>query len=186
MRFICVKVISHIKKIAMSSDTIITSEIDIQEWIDSHNKQYTNYCEAIILPNGSITYAIPSHQIRLRELKGVPYNPLSNKRSKEEIALLKEIPFEADVCEWLCEDLKTISVWYNWCVIPINYTESSLTTLIELIKHGCVRKDLDINISIEKSLISLRNQERFNELKCLFNKRNKVQEEIRQLFSSIN
>lgn len=90
------------------------------------------------------------------------------------------------MCVWLCEDLNTISVWYNWCVIPINYTQSSLTTLIELIKHGCVRKDLDINISIEKSLISLRNQERFNELKCLFDKRNKVQEEIRQLFSSIN
>lgn len=82
----------------MSSDTIITPEIDIQEWIDSHNKQYTNYCEAIILPNGSIAYAIPSHQIRLKELKGVPYRPLSNKRTKKEIALLKEIPFEADVC----------------------------------------------------------------------------------------
>lgn len=166
--------------------TTITQNIDIQDWIEEHNKKYTNYCEAIILPNGSITYAIPSHQIRLKELKGVPYRPLSNKRTKKEIDLWKEIPFEADVCSWLCEDLNTISVWYNWCVTPINYTQSSLTILIELIKHGCVRKDLDINISIEKSLISLRNQERFNELKCLFDKRNKVQEKIRQLISSIN
>lgn len=157
----------------------------INRFVLQHNKKYINYCEAIILPNGDIEYAIPSHQHKLKEIWGVPYNPYSETPSRAEQVLWNIVPPEADVCEWLCEDLKCISVWYNYVVIPINYTEESLNSYLELVKNKCVSKESLIKVSIEKSLINLRNQESFKELDDLINFSLETQRHIEKKVSSI-
>lgn len=165
---------------------MITKNTKISDWVDNHNKQYINYCEAIILSNGDITYAVPSHQIKLLELYGISYDPFSSNKSSKEMELYNKIPIEADVCEWLCEDLQTISVWYNYAIIPHNYTTEALDTYLELVKHKCVSRESDVKVIIEKSLINLRNQERFAELDRLILDKSNTERSIQQLISSIN
>lgn len=80
-------------------------KVSIEEFIANH--KHINYCEAIIYPDGLITYAVPSHQESLIKISNL---------SREE--LLDLMPNTAGCVEWLLDYTNCISVWYEGYMLP--------------------------------------------------------------------
>lgn len=118
---------------------------NIDSFIKNHN--HREYCEALILADGSITYAVPSHQGALMRLTGIDSD-----------ALCDMIPMDADFNGWLMSFLGTIAVRYEGYSFPIEedfYIHSNgerklqkgiepnkkeqLNTLSKLIDNGLIR-----------------------------------------------
>lgn len=81
--------------------------------IELHKKNYVNYLEVVILPDGVIEYAVPSHQEKLIKIACDRY-----KWTRDD--LNKNCPEEYyfDFITWLCNITGCISVWNNYCVYP--------------------------------------------------------------------
>ena len=124
----------------------------VEEFIKNHD--HVNYCEAVIFPNGEVEYSIPSHMYKLLLLNGLTLEDIYDHTDKYK-EVLKKIPITADPVYWMTEDLQCVLTWYNSVVIPINYTESQIDTIKELIRNGILCKDLIIHVSIEKSITEL-------------------------------
>lgn len=77
--------------------------MNVEDFIKQHT--YTNYCEAIMLPNGDIHYAVRGHTNDLISVSG---------KSKEEID--KMMPYIASPLHWLVCYTKCISIWYNFFI----------------------------------------------------------------------
>jgi hypothetical protein len=103
------------------------------EYIKQHNTPY--YCEILVLPNGDIEKAVPSHTealIKLHEL------------SRD--SLYKKIPPSASPLHWLIKDLHIVSVWNEFCLFNIPITKEQRTTLELLIDYKIVsfkKEELD-------------------------------------------
>ena len=98
------------------------SEFDVNR----HKETFTNYFEAIIYPNGNVEYAIPSHQEKLIRL-------LMKIRNCSRQDIFNQCPAEYyfNVIQWLCNETKCISCWYEGFICP----ESGITNLqLETIK----------------------------------------------------
>ncbi len=148
---------------------------EIQAFIQEHNNQYIHYFEAIILPNGNVEYAIPSHLYKLEELWGVPKKEWYDGGINRD-RLFESMPMHVSPVHWLCADLHCISCWYNCVVISTNPTKKSLNTLKQLIDGHCIARDCDIDITIEKEIEYARQSEsRFNKL---WQKKQRVLEEV--------
>ena len=80
-----------------------TSGIDINKFIENHN--HINYCEAIIYPNGTIEYAVPSHTYKLCDI-------YDNTKKPMEIEL--EIPMSHSPIDWLFAKCNCIGVWFDF------------------------------------------------------------------------
>ena len=76
-------------------------EIPVDRFIKQHN--HINYCEAIILKNGNIVYATPSHIECMIALTGF---------SREYLRVT--IPSDASPIEWLVSEFDFVPVWYNY------------------------------------------------------------------------
>lgn len=98
----------------------------LHEFIIQHTKinKYINYCEIIILPNGKIEYANPSHIEKLVDISG---------RSKEDLSIL--MPHEASVVEWLADYTGCCSIWYDFGILPEQLNDRQTKTIKGLIKH---------------------------------------------------
>lgn len=94
----------------------------IDEFIKQH--KHTNYCEAIILPNGDIDYATPSHIYKLISLTG---------KSKDEIDSI--MPRTASPLEWLVSYTNCVAVWYDFFRFN-SLTEKQKCSLHKLVKSG--------------------------------------------------
>lgn len=92
------------------------------KYISEHED--TCYCEAIILPDGSITDARPSHTYRLIRLTGKSKSELDNM-----------MPIYAAPLEWLLGYTGCISVWYN-SFIYSSLTDNQKLTLQALVNSG--------------------------------------------------
>ena len=83
----------------------VYSEFNLSE----HVKTYKNYLEVIIHPDGSIHYAVPSHQYYLVEYLMKLWNC-----SKEDVELRCPQEYYFDYLTWLLKCSHCISVWtYN-------------------------------------------------------------------------
>lgn len=80
-------------------------KINIDKFIKEHKHLY--YCEAIIYPNGDITYAVPSHQEALISITG-----------KDRSYLMDIMPISAAPTQWLIDYTGCISVWYEGFMMP--------------------------------------------------------------------
>lgn len=98
--------------------------------IQKHKETYKNYLEVIIDEEGSIHYAVPSHQEFLIR-KGC--NNL--KVSREILDLLCPKDFHYDFVTWLCKVSKCIAVW-NDRVMGYSFTEAQIRTLHKLKRAG--------------------------------------------------
>ncbi len=121
---------------------------NIDDFIKQHNQQYINYCEAIIHSNGSITYAEPSHLLKLQLMWGVPENELFDGGPIRD-KLYKEMPQYASPVHWLSETLNCIVLWYNAAIFPPNYTAQQINSIRKLIKNKCINAELSIEITME-------------------------------------
>lgn len=101
--------------------------------VDDYIKQHKEicYCEAIILPDGKIADARPSHIYKLIEL--------SNK-TKDEIDKL--MPMFASPLEWLVSYTGCIAVWYN-SFIFVSITDKQRKSLQRLVNTNVLSKALE-------------------------------------------
>lgn len=78
------------------------SKFDLQK----HKQTYINYLEVIILPDGSVEYAVPSHQEKLISI-------LQYKWQCTRTDALNKCPKELwlDFEEWLLDNTECIAVW---------------------------------------------------------------------------
>lgn len=81
--------------------------------VNMHRLKYPYYTEVVILPDGDIQYAVPSHQEKLisicMDVLGVTRSELNDMCPKE---------YYADFGQWLCNISNTVSVWYKFTMIP--------------------------------------------------------------------
>lgn len=144
--------------------------MNIDEFIVKHNAEYKNYCEAVIFPNGDIDYARPSHQHRLMMCYGLTEEDIWNQTPKYR-ELTDSIPLEAGPTQWMVEDTGVASVWYNIALLSIDYTEAQVKSIKKLIKEGCMWKQPEIDVSIEKTLLRIRFAASQSTLEGLFNRK---------------
>lgn len=74
--------------------------------IEQHKKNFVDYLEVVILEDGTIEYAVPSHQQKLLRLtanmKGM---------SEREVSDLCPASMYCDFDKWLSQECKAIPVW---------------------------------------------------------------------------
>ena len=93
--------------------------------IETHKKTFVNYLEVIIREDGTVEYAVPSHQ---EKLIGIAMKQLGLTRMQLYAMCPREYMF--DVCEWLCKITNCISVWNDYCVgLPNDVQARALRTL---------------------------------------------------------
>ena len=106
-------------------------KVDIQKVLHSkfnildHKRTFTNYLEVVILEDGTIEYAIPSHQEKLISI-------LSQKRSQTVKQVWDSCPKEYyfDTIGWLVKETGCIPVWNDKIVgTPNSFQMFSLRTL---------------------------------------------------------
>ena len=124
---------------------------NVENFIKNHN--HICYCEAVIYPDGDVEYCIPSHQEKLIEISG---------KSKEE--LMKEIPNIASIYEWLADKYNIAVLWYDYIVLPRNYSEQQIKSIQKLMKASILRNNItavitdevDRSISVEYAMTHCR------------------------------
>jgi len=163
--------------------------MSVDDFIHEHLEvnKYKNYCEALIDSSGKIGYAIPSHQYALMRLYG-DYSQYEIMNSSINSKIYDKIPTNAGVVQWICEDLNVASIWYRMIILPINYTEEQLKTIATLMSKNIIHIDSNIDVSVEKSLLEIRedpNNEDFkNQLDTLHEyKRNRLDAACLRLYT---
>lgn len=120
--------------------------MNIKNFIFHHNiiKKYKCYCEIIITPEGDIHYANPSHIYKLIALTGESENEINNK-----------MPTSASPIHWLVEYTECCAVWYDYLIMPFNYTETQVSVIKELMKNNILASHLIGRVTQEKTKCEL-------------------------------
>lgn len=145
--------------------------------------QYQNYCEAVILPNGEIEYAVPAHVFYLEALylKCEPIQIQINPRLQYQ--LQTEMPIEASPLHWLVDKLGVVSVWYNSLVCPMNITKAQIQTINQLIGVKAISSRLNVVVSVEAQFLEKRatqTKDLDNMLLLLHQQRDAVSKELQK------
>ncbi len=99
------------------------SEFDIEK----HKHTFIDYFEAVILEDGTVQYAVPSHQEKLIKIGMMKY-----RKTREDF--IKTCPREmyCDYMEWLCEVTGCVAVWGRFAVgKPNRYQMNKINELID-------------------------------------------------------
>lgn len=98
--------------------------------LEEHKKHFVNYLEAIIDRDGTIMYAVPSHQELATKLAcaalGVDRKTLEEMCPKE---------YYFDYMTWLLTQFNGVAVWTNYCNAP-NPNKKQIAVLRLLRLHG--------------------------------------------------
>lgn len=118
----------------MSNKTLeeysVYSLFDIQK----HKETYINHLEVLILEDGTVEYAVPSHQEKALDLVCKKLN-----RTKQEIADMCPREYYCDFLVWLLGITGAVSVWANNGEHFIRHktiNKKQVTTLKKLKRHG--------------------------------------------------
>lgn len=99
--------------------------------MDQHRKTFVHYLEVIVLPDGTIKYAIPSHQmsveLHLAEAEHISIQELRARCPKS---------MYGDYSQWLCEQSGCIMLWEYFCIGPNQWTAQQVEAVNKLIKAG--------------------------------------------------
>lgn len=113
------------------TDRILRGAFDLE----THKKAFVNYLEVIIREDGTVEYAVPSHQ---EKLIGIAMKTLGVTRKELYDMCPPEYMF--DVIKWLCEITKCVSVWNEFYMGEPN--EVQRWVLQNLRYHGLYRGEL--------------------------------------------
>lgn len=111
----------------------MNTKMNVDKFISQHT--HYSYCEVIILPDGYIVEAKPSHTETLIELWCSKHS-----KTREELKTLL-IESSKPALHFICDELKCISVWYTCIYITSSGINSvQLTTLKKLVASECVNE----------------------------------------------
>ena len=96
--------------------------------INIHVNEFIDYLEVIIKKDGTIEYAIPSHQEKLKQVI------LDDKGFDAYYHHMNDDEALVDFMQWLCDTAECISVWNKFCIKPKNVTTEQMLALTQL-KH---------------------------------------------------
>lgn len=77
---------------------------------NKHAEHFINYLEVVIHPDGSVHYAVPSHQIYL-----IDYICKRDGITGDELISMCPPEYYCDFMTWLCMKSGCISVWNDFC-----------------------------------------------------------------------
>lgn len=99
--------------------------------VEKHKKTFIDYFEAILMPDGSVQYAVPSHQEKLISIG----KKLFGKSRNDFIAMC---PTEKHDCyiEWLCDVTGCVALWNSFVVGKPNQLQ--MNKIRELVDAGIV------------------------------------------------
>ena len=107
--------------------------------INTHKDTFTNYLEVVILKDGTIQYAVPSHQEKLMKLA---CQALNLPRDVIEIMCPKE--YYCDYMLWLSKLSGACAVWNNYTE-SYEYTEEQIQQLKLLKEEGLYHGFIPMN-----------------------------------------
>jgi hypothetical protein len=96
--------------------------------IETHKATFINYLEVIVLENGTVVYAVPSHQEKLISLACQKLNVTRNELNE---LCPKEYYF--DFMTWLCKISGCVALWNNYRFGAAN--DHQLETIKQLAKE---------------------------------------------------
>ena len=131
--------------------------MNIKDYVNAHDK--TNYCEALLFPDGTIMDARPSHTEALIREACKMYHT-----TKKE--LFNTMPSYVGVIHYLVEYTNIVTIWYEFCIAD-NITDAQMESLKLLQDNGIIAHEFGISISREKSLVDLREQDKYDEIEKL-------------------
>ena len=104
--------------------------------VEIHKETFINYLEVVILEDGTIEYAIPSHQLKVTDI-------IASKRNitRNDVADLCPPEYYFDYNNWLCKESNTIMVWNNFYMGEPN--DAQLQTIIMLMKENLYRGGIE-------------------------------------------
>lgn len=114
------------------------SKFDIQK----HKENYINYLEVLILENGEVEYAVPSHQDKALVLACKKLN-----KTKKEIEDMCPREYYCDYLTWLLGITGSISVWGTndeYFIVYKTINKKQIATLKKLKKHGLYKGNIPI------------------------------------------
>lgn len=100
----------------------------------AHRENFINYLEVVILKDGSIEYAIPSHQWKLAKI----YCENHDISYKE---LINMIPVTDEPISWIVYTEGVISVWYDSIIMPEVITKEQQEALDKLKEEKCISEN---------------------------------------------
>lgn len=112
---------------------ILHSDFDVA----THKKYFVNYLEVVILENGKVEYAIPSHQEKLVSIAAKKLG-----KTREDIVDMCPKEYYLDYNTWLSKISGAISVWNEFYQGEAN--EKQIKTLRELREAGLYHGDIVI------------------------------------------
>lgn len=103
--------------------------------VGTHKANFVNYLEVVILPDGTVEYAVPSHQMKLERI-------LADKlrMSVEDASSLCPYDMAFDYLGWLIRQTGCLSVWIDFCMGRPN--EAQLETLKMLRREGLYKGEV--------------------------------------------
>jgi hypothetical protein len=103
--------------------------------IETHKKTFINYLEVVILEDGTIVYAVPSHQKKLIEIACRKL-----RITEQELNDLCPKEYYFDFMTWLCMITKSVSLWNDFMHGKANEKQrEAIQELIEAdLYHGTV------------------------------------------------
>lgn len=101
-----------------------------------HKQKYIHYLEVIILPNGQIEYAVPSHQEKLIYIACEQLNI-----TRQKLGEMCPEEYYCDFLTWLCKITNCISVWTNF-YIKDTINSKQIESLHKLKEFGLYEGDL--------------------------------------------
>ena len=108
--------------------------------IKRHQETFINYLEVLILEDGTIEYAVPSHQGKALELACKKLN-----KTKQEIEDMCPREYYCNYLYWLLGLTGSVSVWGNCAEHFIMYetiNKNQILTLKRLKKYGLYKGDI--------------------------------------------
>lgn len=119
----------------MEQSYSVYSEFDLQK----HKRTYINYLEVLILEDGTVKYAVPSHQGLAENLC---MEKLNITRQELYYMTLNHI---CDYMEWLLTQTNAIAVWNEGCITGYNGANSKqIATLKRLKMNGLYKGAIPI------------------------------------------
>lgn len=98
--------------------------------IGKHKENFINYLEVVIHPDGSVHYAVPSHQEYL-----IRYICKNRGITREELEAKCPREYYCDFMTWLCGLSGCICVWSHMAT-GVKITQEQAKTLDELRSNG--------------------------------------------------
>lgn len=111
----------------MSTEYSVHSTFDIEK----HRQTFIDYFEAVLMADGTVQYAVPSHQEKLIKIGSEQYG-----KSRDDF--IEMCPPEAycDYMEWLCDTTGCVAMWNRFVIGKPN--QFQIDKINELIDAGIV------------------------------------------------